>query len=1047
MQSIENMTSRTSRILQVVSSFASSPKLVNDHLVSAPFFSNGLAGKLFIESDASSITSQEKFKEYQDTTLSEEYYSSPGALKWNLYLVLVYPEEQCRAIRTSGFATELEEDLTYARKLVVAESEVFSELPRRFDKLRSSLSIAPPDLIGDWIQRLHNADLDGVYIESEAMDKVVGRLMEGSPIKGVNPSSGSPIQIAPKNSVHSIRSMSLRKYRPCLQNKVFDFGQVNLIAGRNGAGKTSLLEAIELWTCGKTYRNPKDPEAIRQIGLRFAGARRYRWNRSLKPAEYRSRALSWYGIHKSRTNRLHEAFGRFNFFDTDAATRLAKSTGRDEIGRALEGLVLGREAAIILERARGIGSRLAERLRSHERLLEQYSHERARIRSSLTQARDEATGFESSLFPNLRNELKSLKINAEWLETQEGIQELETKIPTLIDRIELVGSANPWLLDIPLREVDEERGEFRQIASHVEIRDIELGKLESKLKKDRTDAAILQQSLETLEELRKYMSAPNGGELIGLSQQIESVSEQIQHISSSLKDVDEIGFANAIAGQEAIGKLIADTRSELRRESAAQQRRSEKLERLRNKAGEITRLLEELISSGTEILNIQPDRKECPLCNHSYQRDELERRVMDLRTDDALASSLADLELDRAEHLKQIDQIQRRLHILQTAQVAAKRLLPDVFVDDLGIRDLNRRFRAFRSALTRYENTLLELKSVRTDLESRGLTEVRLAELEDEITKRYPKLKVGSEHLVKYDSQFQETQLSLVQVESDIESTELRISNINSEVKEILQKARIPFGEMDVKKRISHIEDKLAEIADLGNGLLEIAGDAGRQTVGDSLELLRKIAARISAYRRDSDSSKAASLLVRRLERQADTAHEKAREEKRICESIESWQEVLQSIIEGASSGTKIVGMYLESSLELLDELFSILCWPRDFSGIKLRKSGLVAVPREQGSLLPITRLSAGQRAALALSLFLAMNSCVTTAPPYILLDEPLMYFDDLNALAFFDVLRLIVRNSDKQVFLATADPKLSSLFRRKFDFLGEAFRSIELPR
>ena len=64
------------------------------------------------------------------------------------------------------------------------------------------------------------------------------------------------------------------------------------------------------------------------------------------------------------------------------------------------------------------------------------------------------------------------------------------------------------------------------------------------------------------------------------------------------------------------------------------------------------------------------------------------------------------------------------------------------------------------------------------------------------------------------------------------------------------------------------------------------------------------------------------------------------------------------------------------------------------------------------------------------------------------LLDDPIAHIDDLNILSFLDYLRYIVVRGSRQIFFATADEKLTGLFRQKFQFMGqEKYREIELSR
>jgi exonuclease SbcC len=64
------------------------------------------------------------------------------------------------------------------------------------------------------------------------------------------------------------------------------------------------------------------------------------------------------------------------------------------------------------------------------------------------------------------------------------------------------------------------------------------------------------------------------------------------------------------------------------------------------------------------------------------------------------------------------------------------------------------------------------------------------------------------------------------------------------------------------------------------------------------------------------------------------------------------------------------------------------------------------------------------------------------------LIDDPIAHVDDLNCLSFLDYLRDVALQGQRQIFFATANDKIASLFERKFDFLGpEEFRKYVLTR
>jgi DNA repair protein SbcC/Rad50 len=66
--------------------------------------------------------------------------------------------------------------------------------------------------------------------------------------------------------------------------------------------------------------------------------------------------------------------------------------------------------------------------------------------------------------------------------------------------------------------------------------------------------------------------------------------------------------------------------------------------------------------------------------------------------------------------------------------------------------------------------------------------------------------------------------------------------------------------------------------------------------------------------------------------------------------------------------------------------------------------------------------------------------------PNIIMFDDPISFVDDLNCLSFLDYLRLSIIK-DRQLFFATANAKLASLFEKKFSFLGDDFAQWPLSR
>jgi len=123
----------------------------------------------------------------------------------------------------------------------------------------------------------------------------------------------------------------------------------------------------------------------------------------------------------------------------------------------------------------------------------------------------------------------------------------------------------------------------------------------------------------------------------------------------------------------------------------------------------------------------------------------------------------------------------------------------------------------------------------------------------------------------------------------------------------------------------------------------------------------------------------------------------------------------------------------LEQNRAAIEAIFMRIHSPEEFSGLGRTFSTL---QRKFGGRAELTEVSTGQRAAFALSIFLAQNAQLVGAPPVILIDDPIAHIDDLNSLSFLDYLRDIAIEGRRQIFFATANEKIATLFERKFDFL-----------
>jgi DNA repair protein SbcC/Rad50 len=196
----------------------------------------------------------------------------------------------------------------------------------------------------------------------------------------------------------------------------------------------------------------------------------------------------------------------------------------------------------------------------------------------------------------------------------------------------------------------------------------------------------------------------------------------------------------------------------------------------------------------------------------------------------------------------------------------------------------------------------------------------------------------------------------------------------------------------------------------------------------------------MQAVKIESTASESISALTQRIEE----LNKQLERALRQAKNYHAAKEVLE-LLRTECSLERATQESLDAIGSQINEIFSRIHAPNEYEYVGSGKVLLQTSGSHQARTLE--QVSTGQRAAFALSVFLAMNRSATSAPPVILIDDPIAHIDDLNALSFLDYLRDLVVNSNRQIFFATADTRIASLFARKFGFLAESFQTIPLVR
>lgn len=961
--------------------------------------------------------------DYQERVLARRYYQGRKSLQWSNYLFFVVDTEPPQETRLL-----VERDRRYARKFVLSEPELDTALAPPTYKV--SDEVITTDILNTWRNLLAESNLDRAILSDESMPRRLELIEE---LFGQVGAAMPRSLVAPQTKVQPfLRHVTLEKFRPYPEMREFDLGKVTLICGVNGSGKTSLLEAIELVYCGQTKRNPKSAGPY-LITATYEDGKTERASEKRPPAGFRERNLAWYGQFEQKTSYLYQTFARFNFLDADAAVGLAEPKSQTDLEEDLSKLLVGPDAAKTWDVIARTCDKLAEKIKEWHTLRSHIDQDLASVKRQI--AASSGLAQESGA---IQKNLETLLSEASW-PRPEG--EVVTSVKKLVELLSLYGTivqeaikcewAGAPVTIVALQQflltgrsrAESSENTMKQIAKTLTF--------DRRLTQELLEA---ERDLRILTEFRLFVEA-------GLAQRLAEADELAPLIAKHLQNTAGFDSASIQPHLETAKELtvaafcssasaqVDDAKQSLRE---AQQSYSE-FSALREESAELGQRLRDIAS---KILKSAGEPDTCPLCHQKYPQGELSKHMhagVDPRIEFRATVLLEAIRLQEAS----ITEVQSMQKAATLAETACERFgkptsitvasLSQLVSDSEKEQDrLSKRLSLLTEELRQFDNSGLTAEKYRELLASVP-AEMKSATIE-EIQRRCESLK---------QAQIERT--------NDLHASKAKGESLLISAAEIL-------GAKDTT--IKSIESTLSELQErlvATEALLYRLDSFNTDLPFQSTQPLSQLALRIETVRRVagdyqatlSREQSALSVLAEATKRRAQIEQQLAGLNPRIARLTEA-REVLTNI-QSEHSLSDAMNDALKQNRTAIEAIFSRIHSPAEFSGLG---DNLTTLKRKSGGDASLREISTGQRAAFALSLFLAQNAQLRTAPPLILIDDPVAHVDDLNCLSFLDYLREVVISDDRQIVFATANDKLAALFERKFDFLGaKDFKRYNLAR
>jgi len=990
--------------------------------------------------------------EYQDQLLSEDYYGHPGAVQWNFYLYFVCDKDGYDSLIRSSRASKIGSNKEYARKYLITEELLERELSLLPTLSRKAIETPTEDISVRWIEKLKKHGLDGAFMPNVSRVQVVDRYIQGNPILedlGREADQKTAEELIPS----SIRCLKLKVngYRPYPQQRDFEFGLSNLVEGINGSGKTSLLEAIELWMCGRTLRNYRQIEDFGTVGIQFVGSEGFEWNEPVADEIYRKRDLLWYGNHYAKGNRLCFGFNRFNFYNSDAAMSLANEADHKTVNDALSSLILGATTNIIEERLQALLPLFKQHQSSCERELAAFKREIRQAEEQLSALKPPVEKKRDIFLPFVE-ELKRIGWRGAIPKDEDStMRDFLQDLGRASSCIKECQSQLSWLPSASLSRIRAEEKTLAKLIEQVEKTSQDIRDAESVVKNLTEKIEIESLEIKKINALKRYVFDKEVSKLTGLGDAISRKKEEkkrFSHAKAITKDIDLKKYASR---EDSISKLESKYGALLTKLHEEVDACKKRIKELENKRGRIARLGEEIRSKGLEVLSEDPNVKSCPLCGAKYKPGQLAERIGEQREDSGGADLLVDSITNLSKAKTEFDEVETATEELRRIKNAALILLDAADVSKLGLAEAVKRISALPQSLAHLSGDLDELLALKDRLENKGLLEEEYRSLAQWFREKYSAVSLDYRTRDEFErfrtdkeqtfNTLSTTSLSGARevLSEHIEKKESRIQGYFS-----LHPAR-EEGELELKGRYDQVKNAVKLYEETSQKI----SVSPKETIAELSVRLRELEASYDQFQRSRKYLEESA----RIREMNEEKIESARSQLAVVQEKKDRADIaINTITEILEHDTKEKHLYtfLQSNMSDIKETFRMIHAPREFSNIELddEDAGVLLLIREgSGIKSPITQISSGQRGSLALSIFMTLNRKLTEAPPLMIFDDPVSHVDDLNILSFLDYLKEVAIAGQRQLFFATASQKVATLYKKKFYFLGTEFKSIKLER
>lgn len=988
--------------------------------------------------------SANRLEAYQDEIVGKSYFDTDADadLRWNHYLYLVSGAQGRQDSHLLEARRKVESDHSYARKFVIDEAD-FDMVVERIDSIVVADSKNVGDVVEVWSTKLIEAGLGCILEHDKTIADTVRIIATGKSKNTTRQRRISGVNDSERLSANWIRDIDLSGFRQYpIRNKFQQLGQANLLFGTNGVGKTSLLEAIEFLYCGTNRRS--GPAGSLMVSANLADGTEINTSSLQKLSDFDTRLQNWYGsANKSTSNKLAQAFARFNFLNTDAASELALAKDGDGVKsniNSLADLVSGPGTAVLWARIRDVEKELVEHKKrlTVERRLRETEMKAAQQELQMLNA---LPGQSDAEFEILKSELDRLAWRAIPSERKSVTAKFVAELAEFAARLGSVRRLSwtdnavtlTWLKEtyatLTTCKSDASKAQDDSAAS----RRRQLGYIERHKTLEEQQRALISLDLSTVEKMLQTKES-----LLAVERQLAGAAP----LFAVLGDDTEYELANELMSApvaHAATEVVADLRKVTAKISSVRAER----DRIHGKNSLLAEMGAQIRQLAQKMLSHGHTGEHCPVCSTPFATNELAERihrsvVTEGETEVAALSQLLDALVQEEKRLQQVGGL--------LAKVTSYCEAGNIGNSSLEVQAVLKKMRETRALWIAQSTEKATLIGAMTSFEKAGLSEARIKNLctavGDEFGHSTLTTDLCSAALAHVSAELDAVSKSIAQgVTESLSDTPIDVAMFARRV------GLSGIGMTSLAEVIEEVSLRIEAVSatkgavDWAASKLELRAETDFRALHSSVsDAVLTAESTVKAAEREVSSGHKIDGLKLTVSQKQDKAQQLTKSLDSVTEALATLADLVKHSSIGQASQTAISATH-----KVANDVFARIHAPNEF---EITTNATMPLNRKQeGRGVSLNEISTGQRAAYALSVFLAMNAQVQAGPKVILLDDPISHIDDLNALSFLDYLRNLIIKERRQVFFATADEKIAGLFAHKFAFLGQELRTIELGR